>query len=280
MGTFASQDVQQPAASEQVSPAIGSVAPPVQSEQSYGEAPGIPPARVISSPTGPVQQGTAPATPAEPTVDHKALYEQERNERLRLEGETNQFRQAIGQFQQQTQEQQSQQNLKNQVTMALAAAEAMPTDKANEYLTNQVLGMVGGTRAEAQQTIQQIRQQAETEKRAIAAPLYADHLAQTLGLSDEAKKELLQISRNDPDLMYANAPILKTRYDAFGSQIAELKQGQQQIARTTEVNALRQAGMGAIGGQTGAGEYQLEVSDDPDVRAMQILQFQRGLGQR
>lgn len=266
---------QQPAAATQSSSTPGSVAPP-RNEQEQGQTPGAVQGQENRQPADPNPQvaqgqGEQPETPPQP--DYRAQYEQERQERLRRDQELNQYRQTVSQIQQYAQDQQQNQQLQQQVQMMLAHADNLPSSEASSYLKNQVTNMLAQQRIQAQQQVQQVRQESEQQVRQIAAPQYADHLIQSLGIPAEARQELLNL--RDPDLMYQQAPIIKQRYDQWEQQKSEWERQQQQLGRTQEVNALRQNGLASIGGQGAGGTVELEVSDDPDERAMQVLSYLR-----
>jgi hypothetical protein len=252
--------------------APGSVAPPQpeRSDVPPGAVPQPQPSQP-GQPVAPVAQDAPPSAP--PQNDLAAQLARERAERERLQNETRQYQQAINQVQQYAQQQQQTQQLQNQVNMILATADTMSSSDGAQYLRNQITNMIAQQQIEAQRALQQRDQQFDQERRQIAAPLYADHLIESLGIPPEAKQELLALK--DPDLMYQMAPQIKARYEQFNQQLAQYQQGQQQLARSHEVNELRNNGLTNIGGQGAGASYDLEVSDDPDTRAMQILAHMR-----
>jgi hypothetical protein len=265
---------QQPAISEQTPSGQNPVAPIQQSERVLGEMPGIPPARVIGQPAEVQQPGIASQEDSAPEVDYKARYEAAEQDRLQRERESSQYRQAFGQLQAMAAQQQQNQALHNHINMILATSENMSAQEGSNYLRNQMLTLTQQQQNAMQQMLQQREQAFDQERKALAAPSYVDHLVTTLGFSEQdkelARQELLAL--RDPDLMYQQAPALKARYDAMNKRLSGLSTGQQQLARTAEVNQIRQNGLANMGGQMGSGSYQLEVSDDPDIAALQVLQ--------
>jgi hypothetical protein len=260
----------QPAAMQTSTP-NGQVAPPSDVQGGVG-APGLY-APAINPQPGIVPDGNASVAPATPSIDYQAALEAERQARLRIEGETNQYRQMFGEIQRAAAETQQNQQINERIQMITSTANSLPASEAETYMKNQINAILGDVRLSSNQQIQQIKAENDAMMRVVAAPTYADHLAQQLQLSPEAKEELVALG--DPDLMYKMAPQIKQRYDRFNTQLAQYQQGQTQIARTQEVAALSQAGLGAFGGQTAGGSYQLEVSDDPDEAALQILHHLR-----
>jgi hypothetical protein len=191
-----------------------------------------------------------------------------------LQNEVNQYRGLMTQLQQAAQQNQQDQQLQNQLAMIQATYDSLPSEQAGSYLKTQVNNIIGSVRMSESQARQQERQQMEYALRQAASgaqPTYLDHLTQAYQLSPDARQELAQLG--DPDLMHRMAPVIKQRYDAFQQQIGQFQQGQTQQARSQEVMALSQAGLTHFGGQAGAGDVQLEVSDDPDERAMQIYDY-------
>ena len=256
----------QPAAAQPSSPQ--NPVAPVQGQQGPATSPGVgqpgqgQPVQSQQQPVaGPPQGVTPPAAPVGVSqVDPQRLREQQ---------ELAQYRQVVGAMQQHLQEQQGEQEFDNRLTMLLAQAENMPTAEANTFLRNQFKALRGQDKIAFQQQMQAVQGQTYEQLKMAYAPQYAEHLAQTNGLSAEARDEL--ISLGDPDLMYRALPGIKQRYDWFNSQLQQFQQGQVQQARSQEVLAMTQAGLGAFGGQTG-GTFQIELDDnmDPDERAMAI----------
>lgn len=226
-----------------------------------------------TSQPGGQQANIAPTV--QPTVppQSNAELEQERQQRLRAEQEVNQYRQAMGQFQRLQEQNQQNQQATDRLRMIRATYDSLPSDQAESYLMQQVQGLLGEERLRAQTERQQLEQQFEQRTRVIAAPLYAEDLGKSLGMTPEAVAELKQLG--DPEIMYRMAPSIKQRYDWMQSQLGQFQSGQVQMARSQEVAAQAQAGFGAFGGQTAGGDYQLEVSDDPDEAALQVLDHLR-----
>lgn len=254
---------------------LGSVAPP-QPERAQPHAPEASQPPQGGQPAAPgsdvAQDGQQPSPPP---VDYSAQLEQERQARLRVEAEARQYRDAISQVQRYAEEQQANQAVQQQVQMMLATADGMSSADGSQYLQRQIANLLTQQQLTARQQMQQREQGWEQERKQIAAPLYADHLIQEMGLPAEAKAELLNL--RDPDLMYQQAPAIKQRYDAWEQQRKTWEQQNQQFARSQEAGVLRQNGLGAVGGQGAGGVYEIEVSDDPDIRAMQVLAAQRKL---
>jgi hypothetical protein len=269
----------QPAATNQSSSTPGSVAPP-RVEQD-GVTPGVdqnaqnPKPGYLQVPTiaqgQPEQQQPQQAT--QPAEDLAAQLARERQERERLQNETRQYQAAINQVRQYAETQQQTQAQQQQIDMILAQADAMPSSEGAAYLRNQMRTLIQQQQLAAHQQIQQREQQFEQERKILAAPAYADYLMESMQIPAEAKQEILALQ--DPELMYRMAPQIKQRYEQFNNQLAQFQQGQQQLARSQEVNALRQNGLTAVGGQGAGASYDIEVSDDPDERAMQILAHMR-----
>ncbi len=279
MSVDPSQFNQQPAVNDQSSYAPGSVAPPQQSQQDYGQAPGAQAQQDYAQP-GASQGNVAEAEQAPPPIDYQARYEQAEQERLRVQAEANQYRQTFQQVQQYAEQQQRTQQEQHQINQALAVAENMSSAEANTYLRNQISSIVGQTRMTEQQQRQQMEQQFTQQLRSIAAPQYVDHLIESNGLPVEAKAELLAL--RDPDLMHQFAPVIKQRYDQWAREKSTYAQQQTQLSRSQEVNAIRQNGLGSVGGQTiggnGADPY---AGMDADDKAMAIYnQLANGTYQR
>lgn len=262
----------QPAAAQPSSPQ--NPVAPVQGQQGPATSPGVgqqgqgQPVQSQQQPVAGPPQGVTP--PAAPTG-----VSQVDPQRLREQQELAQYRQAIGLLQQQAHEQQGEQRFSDRVTMALARAENMPTSEANSYLRNEFAAIRNEEKIAYQQQMQALQGQTYEQLKMAYAPQYAEHLAKENGLSAEAKNEL--ISLGDPDLMYRALPGIKQRYDAWNAQLHQYTQNQVQQARSQEVLAATQAGLGAFGGQTG-GTFQIELDDnmDPDERAMAIYRASTG----
>lgn len=267
----------------QVQPSSPGVVAPSPSEQGNSGVPESSPAQGTGQPASLAPAGVVrgesqqveeqPEQQASSDVDFRAQYEQERQANLRNQQEMGRYREIVGQIQRAAEEQQQNNAIQQQIDMMLATADNMSPSEGAAYLRNQIKTTLSQVRNMSQQELHQERLRHEAEKRMIAAPQYADHLIQSLGIPPEAKQELLNLG--DPDLMYRQAPVIKERYDQFNQQRKAWEQSQQQLARSQEVTTLRQNGLAAIGGQGAGGAYQLEVSDDPDERAMQILNHLR-----
>jgi hypothetical protein len=255
-----------------VSPSVnaGQVAPPTF-PQEQPQVPGAVNPQVLGQPA---QQQPEPAAPQQPQVDYAAQLAAREAELQRIQSQNQQLQGVVSQIQRAAEENQQAQAFNQELTMMLAHADNLPADQARSYLQNQFQQTIQRERVRNQQQFQQFQQQAEQEKKAIAAPLYADHLLQANGLPPQAKEELLALG--DPDLMFRMAPQIKARYDAWNAQIAGVQQSNVQVARAAEVQALQNAGLGAIGGQN-TGTFQVEIPDDmdPDERAMLIDDYQR-----
>lgn len=253
----------------------GSVAPP-QPEREPQVTPGAGEQHQQGQPPqqGQPQVASDEQQPSQPEVDYQAQLQREAELRREREAELRKYQDAIGQVQKYAEEQQENQQLQQRINMTLAHADNLPTSEANTYLRNQIAQLVAQERIRNQQTVQNLTQQHEQAVKQIAAPQYADHLIQSIGLPPEAKDELLAL--RDPDLMYQQAPVIKQRYDHWNQQRQQWEQQQQQFARTAQAGQMRQNGLGAVGGQGAGASYEIEVSDDPDERAMQILAHLRG----
>lgn len=262
--------VNQPA-TQQPSAPVGTVAPPPVA-QAYAPVPG---SGAPQQQGQPAPQPQEPVAPQQPQIDYAAQLAAREAELQRISAQNQQLQGVVTQIQQAAETNQRNQQFNAELQMMLAHADNLPADQAKGYLQTQFQQALQREQVRAQQQIQQFQQQAEAEKKQIAAPLYADHLLQANGLPPEAKQELLALG--DPELMYRYAPQIKARYDAWNAQIAGLQNGQIQQGRTQEVMALQNAGLGAVGGQNGGMTYQLEVSDDPDEAAMQIYNAMRGI---
>lgn len=269
MSVDPSQFNQQPAVNDQSSSAPGSVAPPRQSQQDYGQAPGAQAQQDYAQPGASQENVVEDGQPSPPQIDYQARYEQAEQERLRVQAEANQYRQTFQQVQQFAEQQQRTQQEQHQINQVLAVAENMSSAEANTYLRNQMQGIVGQTRMTEQQQRQQMQQQFDQQMRGALAPQYVDHLIERNGLPAEAKAELLALQ--DPDLMHQFAPVIKQRYDQWAREKATYAQQQTQLGRSQEVNAIRQNGLAAVGGQTiggnGADPY---AGMDNDDKAMAI----------
>lgn len=262
------QQVNQPATQYPSAP-VGQVAPPPVA-QAHTPVPGSGQPQQQGQPAQQQQQPVA----QQPQVDYAAQLAQREAELQRVAAQNQQLQGVVTQIQQAAEANQRSQADQQRWTMALAHADNLPADQARGYLEREHQAILQAERIRTQQERQQLQQQYESEKKVIAAPLYADHLMQANGLPPEARAEL--IAFRDPEVMYQQAPLLKARYDAWNAKLATLQNGQVQQGRTQEVMALQQAGLGSVGGQNGGMTYQLEVSDDPDVAAMQIYEAMRG----
>lgn len=270
----------QPAATNQSSSAPGSVAPP-RTEQD-GIAPGAATNQQETKPSflqvppvaasQPQPQPEAKPEP-QPSADLAAQLARERQERERLQAETRQYQAAIRQVQQYAETQQQSQAQQQQIDMILAQADSMPSSEGATYLRNQMRNLIQQQQTAAQQQLQTREQQFEQERKVLAAPMYADYLIDSMKIPAEAKQELLSLG--DPDLMYRMAPQIKQRYEQFGNQLQQFQQAQQQLGRSQEVLQLQQNGVATVGGQGAGASYDIEVSDNPDERAMQILAHMR-----
>lgn len=259
--------VSQPAA-QQPSTTPGQVAPPPSVQGAVG-APGVFSQQPVGQPAPQQPQNPVPQAPVQPPPVADPRLGQ-------LQNEVGQYRNLFGQLQQAAQQSQQDQQLSNQLAMIQATYDSLPADQAGTYLKNQVMGLLGGVRMQSQQEVQQVRQQMEGALRQAvsgAQPTYLDYLTETFQLSPDARKELAQLG--DPDVMYRMAPTIKAYHDREAQWKAQSQQGQVQLGRSQEVAALAQAGLTAFGGQSGTGEWTLEVSDDPDEKAMQIYNFQK-----
>ncbi len=281
MSVDPSQLNQQPAVNDQSSSAPGSVAPPQQSQQAYDPTPGSQPVQGAYQPVG---NGQADAQegqpPSPPPIDYQARYEQAEQERLRVQAEANQYRQTFQQVQQYAEQQQRTQQEQQAINQALAVAENMSSAEANTYLRNQIQSIVGQTRMTEQQQRQAMQQQHDQQLRSVAAPQYVDHLIERNNLPSEAREELLAL--RDPDLMHQFAPVIKQRYDQWAREKATYAQQQTQLGRSQEVNAIRQNGLGSVGGQTiGGNGGDPYAGMDADQKAIAIYnQLANGTYQR
>jgi hypothetical protein len=261
------QHVNQPATQYPSAP-VGSVAPPPVA-QAHTPVPGSGQPQPQGQPAPQQQQPVA----QQPQIDYAAEIARRDAELQQERSRSQQLQGVVSQIEQAAQANQRNQQFNAELQMMLAHADNLPADQAKGYLQSQFQRTLQAEQMRAQQERQQLEQRYESEKKQIAAPLYADHLLQANGLPPEARQELLALG--DPELMYRYAPQIKARYDAWNAQIAGLQNGQLQQNRTQEVMALQNAGLGSIGGQNGGMEYQIEVSDDPDVAALQVLQHLR-----
>lgn len=276
MSVDASQ-IQSPA-SVQTSVTQGQVAPAPVS-QAYQTVPGSSTPVQGSQPASP-QQGVAPqvqeqAPTTPPTDEWRQRFEQAEQRRLQTEQEAGQLRGVVQQIQTYAQQQEQERQFNERMQVALAAADNMPAEQAKQYIQQQTNVILTEQRRQAEQQIQQAQQQAQMMVQKAALPQYADHLASTLGLSPEAKQELM--AYQDPDMMYRMAPVIKQRYDAFNQQLAALQGNQVQNARAQEVAAMQQAGFSAMGGQNVGGSFQVEIPDhlDADEKAMLIYNYEK-----
>lgn len=260
----------------QTSPTQGSVAPPPV-EQANVSVPGA--ATFVPDSQPAVQQGQEVAQggeqPSQPEVDYRAELERERQLRQQREQENQQFRQGIQQFQQSLAQQQQQQQEQQELQMMLAQAEGMSTAEASQFLRNQIALRDQRKAQMHQQQLQQVQQQSEYMLRNGLAPAYAADLMKHHSIPEEAREELLSLG--DPDLMFQHALAIKRRWDAVAAYKAQAERNNQQLARSQEVTALAQNGLTQVGGQNGAGAYQVEIPDDldPDEKAMMLYAMQQ-----
>jgi hypothetical protein len=256
--------ISQPAAPQPSTPQ-SPVAPSAPVQGGVG-APGVFSQQPAGQPAPQPQPNPTPQAPVNPNLGDPRV--------MGLQNEVNQYRGLMTQIQQAAQQNQQDQQLQNQLAMIQATYDNLPAEQAGQYLKTQIQNIVGGVRMSAEQARQQERQQMEMALRQAASgaqPTYLDHLTQAYQLTPEARQELAQLG--DPDLMHRMAPVIKQRYDQMQAQLGQYQQNQTQQARSQEVMALSQAGLTHFGGQAGAGDVQLEVSDDPDERAMQIYDY-------
>lgn len=259
--------VNQPATQYPSAP-VGTVAPPPVA-QAHTPVPGSGQPQPQGQPAPQPQQPVA----QQPQVDYAAQLAAREAELQRERAQNQQFQGVLSQIQQAAEANQRSQQFNAELKMKIAHAQNLPHDQVDGYLEREFQAMLQAERMRAQQQQQQLEQRYEAEKKQIAAPLYADHLVQANGLPAEAKAELLAL--RDPELMFNYAPVLKARYDAWNAQFAGVQNNQLQQGRTQEVMAMQNAGLTSVGGQNGGMTYQIEVSDDPDVAALQILQALR-----
>lgn len=272
------QQITQSATPQGFSPVQGSVAsaPAGQSQQGAPETqqPRVIPWNQVPQVSVVPQQAQEPEAPATPQVSAPAGETPEqarlREENQRLQQQVQQSNQFMTQLQTYAQQQQMSQDFQSRINTIIAAAEGMAPSDANVYLKRQVEDLVKSREMQAQQSFQAREQQFEQERKLLAAPQYAEYLVNHYQMPAEAKERLLAF--RDPDIMLAQAPFIKADFD----RIAQLQQSAQQTnvqtARAQEIQAMSQAGFGHFGGQNlGNGDYQIEVSDDPDERAMQVL---------
>jgi crotonobetainyl-CoA:carnitine CoA-transferase CaiB-like acyl-CoA transferase len=146
----------------------------------------------------------------------------------------------------------------------------MAPGEASTYIREQMIQLQRQEQVAREQAIQREREQAQQALRLAAAPQYADHIIETLGLPKEAKGELLALG--DPELMYRQSQAIKSRWDQFAQLQQKIQQYTQQNARTTEVNAMRQNGLTNIGGQAATGFTPDNLPSDPNERAMAIYE--------
>lgn len=260
-----------------VNPSVapGSVAPPPVTQATQA-VPGATQQVPGSQPAAPQQVVAPQAAPAaQPSDEWRQRFEQAEQRRLQAEQELTQHRNVVQQVQRAATEAEQNRQFNERMQVVLAAADNMPSDQARQYIQQQTNSILAQQRQQAQQEIQQAQQQAHQMVQRAALPQYADHLASTLGLSAEAKQELM--AYQDPDMMYRMAPVIKQRYDAFQQQIDQLQGNQVQNARAQEVAAQQQAGFGAFGGQNTGGSFQVELPDhlDADEKAMWIYNYQK-----
>ena len=263
-------------ATQPTSPTAGQVAPPTFGQGQQVGVPGVP-QQVQQGQPAQQPQGVAQAEqkPAQPTVDYQAELQREREARSREAAERTRLEGIVGQIQRASQDAQEQQAYDAELTMILATADNMPAAEAQNYIKNQVKNITGRERIKASQQIQQLQQTSQQQLHQAVAPQYADYVLGTVGLPVEAKEELLTYSGGNPERMEGIAKQIKARYDRHAAEVAQYQQNQTQVARTNEVNAMQNAGLTSFGGQNGGGSYSLDVSDDPDVAAMQVLNHLR-----
>lgn len=226
----------------------------------------VPAAGVGTFPTG--QQPTEP-TPQESDAD-RAIREA-REQLQRLAAERDQLRGTLGQVQQwaetraqEAQRQQAESQYQQERDAIFTAAQNMGTDDAFRYIQQNVAALDQRRQRQIEELAQQSQQRVEQVARQFATPLWAQELARQHGLPQDAVQELL--GYGDPEVMQRQAPVVAARY----KKLSTLEEQLNQLARSQQAGQYVRQGAGMAGGQQAA-NLPLPESDDPDVRAMQIL---------
>ncbi len=154
-------------ATQQPSAPVGTVAPPpVAQAQAPMPGPGQP-----IQPGQPAPQNQQPVAPQAPQVDYQSQIAAREAELHRVQAHNQQLQSVVGQIQRAAEENQQTQAFQQETAMMLAHADNLPADQARTYLQTQMQQVAQRERIRAGQEVQRVQQQADMEKKQIAAPL-------------------------------------------------------------------------------------------------------------
>lgn len=267
----------QPEAVREVAPTNAPESQPQQQQipvsRQGTDIPDVPGARLLGQPAGNAPAAEAQASPVTQQVpDFAAQIAQERALRQQAEAQAAQGQHMMQQIQQYAQQKKVDETFDRDMQAAVARTATMPSDEAERYILGESKRLLNAQRAAAAYERTQMEYVQQQRVMDLVKPQYVDYLIKATGLPDSYRPVLE--SYGTTEAMHQAAPALQQQYNALQAQFTELKQGQQQLARAQEVGQIRSQGFGQAGGQLGANEYQFEVSDDPDEKAMQILALQ------
>jgi hypothetical protein len=199
-------------------------------------------------------QATAPDATAPPqlpadTTDYKALWESNAPKINQYEQAFGELRQLMAAAQQEQSERQLRTESQQRIDRVYQVAETMPPEDALRYIRQSE----DQERASLHGAINQVRQQGQTQAwqmaAAVAAPLYADDLAQQAGLPREYAQRLRAVG--DPRQMDAMLPHLRAEHaqrQEMDRKYQTLVQQFDQLQRSTQAG-----GLAATGAHTGGG---------------------------
>lgn len=177
------------------------------------------------------------------TTDYRALYEQAAPRMQQYEQAMGELRQLAAQAQQDQQEHQARTASQQRIDRIYQVAETMPPEDMARYIRQSEEQERAGLYGQIQQIRQQAQQREYQVAATFAAPLYAQHLAQTNGLPPEAAQRLAMMP---PQQMDAYVPALRAEY----AQRAQMAQEHQQLL--AQIDQLQRGQMANNVSQTGA----------------------------
>lgn len=231
----------------------------------------------------PEQQQVGDQQPGESNVDYEARLREAEEARQRAEQQAaeaqrgmQQIAQGLQQFRSQQQAHQAQQQQAQQRREIFERAQNMSPADGFRFIQSETDRIEREYQQQIAWAQQQAQQQIEAERRMLGTPLYADELVRRHNLPAEYKERLLRIG--DPDAMARIAPDLAEEHQRYN----KLQEQLNQLSRSQRAEAMRDGGLGMVGGGTGQGSGSpSRYSDDPDIRAMQIYaQLENGTYRR
>jgi hypothetical protein len=230
---------------------LGADSPPTAADPQGFPAGADPSQGLAPDQTGaPVAAETPPSTgepqvPAPPEIDYRAALEAlapQLQRAQQLEQTFAELQRQAALAQQAQAEQAARERATSQRDQIYRMAEQLPPEDAIAFIRRGEDQIVAEYEARVNQTAEQGRAQAVQIARALAAPLYAQHLAQQHGLPPEAAEQLAMLP--DPTQMDAYAPVLKRQHETAAKTVGELKRQYESVLK--ELDQVRR-GQGAQG---------------------------------